>query len=381
LIFVGSADGSPSNMTDTARITVTSGPDKGQVYELTGEMIRLGRSSENQVVFTDNLVSEQHATIVCREGRFAIHTLLADGLEVDGTEVPPERWVWLPESATIRVGRRTSVEFTVQNDVGDEPGAVEPVERPIVERQPGRQNQGGAATGPRTGSARSSGSGSVSGTFTQGGATGRQAGAKGRRATETSAPGSDVQPRPRKAAAERGEKKSRTLARFITDGPGDPLVKLGEDGHLPELTLNEAQTGERPEVRPKESNTTLLVLALGVSFGLTMLMLFMDAGSFGDNQEAKDKARQEITEYYGAKDEIPKPYQEHLREARRARSRRDFDAERKAYREVLSLLRSEAKDKLNKYTGLTGRIDYEPASENKKSDQRLEELIATLLSE
>ncbi len=48
---------------------------------------------------------------------------------------------------------------------------------------------------------------------------------------------------------------------------------------------------------------------------------------------------------------------------------------------MLALLRSEAKDKLYKYTGLTGRLDYDESSPNKKSDKRLEELISTLLSE
>ena len=369
-------------MFDIARITVTLGPDKGRVYELTGEMIHLGRSPENQVVFTDSQVGEQHASIVCREGRFAIHTLLAGGLEVDGTDVPPERWVWLPDSATIRVGRRTSVEFTSgKNETEEVTNDLQPVQRQPGQSQPSANQPGGAAT-PRTGSVRASvgASGPVA-VATAGTATGRQPGTKGRRTTEQTAPGSDVQPRPKKSAADRGEKKTRTLARFITDGPGDPLVKLGEDGHLPELTLHEAQAGERQEAGPKESNTTMLLLVLGVSFGLTILMLFMDAGGFAGTQESKDMARREITAYYDAEGDTLKPYQEHLREARRARSRRDFDAERKAYREVLSLLRSEAKDKLNKYTGLTGRVDYEKSSDNKKSDKRLEELIATLFSE
>jgi len=48
---------------------------------------------------------------------------------------------------------------------------------------------------------------------------------------------------------------------------------------------------------------------------------------------------------------------------------------------VLAILRSEAKDKLYQYTGLTGRLDYDESNDNKKSDKRLEELIGTLLSE
>ena len=107
----------------------------------------------------------------------------------------------------------------------------------------------------------------------------------------------------------------------------------------------------------------------------------MDVGSFGNNEAEKARARGEITEYYGAEGEMLKPYQMHLREARLARSRRDYETERQEYRRVLALLRSEAKDKLYKFTGLTGRLDYDESSENKKSDKRLEELIGILLSE
>ena len=363
-------------MPDTARITVTSGPDKGRVYELSGEMIRLGRSPDNHVVFTDSLVDEQHASIVCREGRFAIHTVHVEGLEIDGTEVPPERWVWLPEAATIRVGKRTSVEFTTgSTEAEDEASDVEQA-----------RNQPSPTATQRGGSTRPSVNTPAVSTSTPlpaasvGTATVRPPATKGRRTTETT-PGSDGQARPKKSSADRGEKKNRTLARFITDGPGDPLVKLGEDGHLPELNLHEMQSGEKQEAGPKESNSAMLLLVLGVSFGLTILMLFMDAGSVGGSQESKDSARFEISAYYGSEGETLKPYQEHLREARRARSRRDYNAERREYRVVLSMLRSEAKDKLNKYTGLTGRIDYEPSSDNKKSDKRLEELIAILLGE
>jgi hypothetical protein len=169
------------------------------------------------------------------------------------------------------------------------------------------------------------------------------------------------------------------VARFITDGPGDPLVKLGEDGHLPELALYETQAGERTEGGARQSNPLLLFVAIGLSFGMTILMLFMDVGSLGDSEATKAAARSEIMEYYGAENEALKPYQIHLREARLARSRRDYETERQEYRKVLALLRSEYKDKL--YSGLTGRREYTESSADKKSDQRLEELIGILLAE
>jgi len=351
-------------MSVCATITVTSGPDRGKVFELTGEMARLGTAPDNEVVFSDPQVGDHHASIVRREGRFAIFTSVPEGLEVDGTEVPAERWVWLPEATSIRVGRRTAIEFIV-NGAEQEAAVAEPAAK-----------QNAPVTAGSAPAARPAGS--VSGTAVLPGS--RSATQKGKRSTEVAPPGSDAPARPRRTA-DRGEKKSRTVARFITDGPGDPLVKLGEDGHLPELMLHETQSGERTETGAKQSNPVLLLLAIGLSFGMTILMLLMDVGSLANSQADKARARTEIMEYYGTEDETLKPYQVHLREARLARTRRDFETERREYRNVLAILRSEAKDKLYKYTGLTGRLDYDESSDNKKSDKRLEELIAILLTE
>ena len=364
-------------MSVCATITVTAGPDRGKVFELTAEMVRLGKSPENEVVFSDPQVADHHASIVCRDGRYAIFTSQTDGLEIDATEVPAERWVWLPEAATIRLGQRTTVEFAVAAR-GDEPALA--AEQSAVRQSSSRQSTDkivapAAAEAP---AARPPGTSSTASVVLPGSRSGTQ---KGKRSVEFAPPGSDGTSRPRKSAAERGDKKTRTVARFITDGPGDPLVKLGEDGHLPELALHESVAGARPEAKAKQSNPALLVAALGVSFGLTMLMLFMDVGSLGNSEEKKARARAEIVEYYGEEGDSLKPYQLHLREARLARSRRDYETERQEYRKVLALLRSEAKDKLYKYTGLTGQLDYEETSSNKMSDKRLEELISILLSE
>jgi hypothetical protein len=353
-------------MSVCARITVTSGPDRGKVFELTGEMVRLGKAPHNEVVLSDTLVSDQHASIVRREGRFAIFTPVPEGLEVDGTEVPTERWVWLPETATIRVGQRTSVDFVAN-------GAGESVATPTAAASTDSRSSPEAPVDSPV--ARSPGSSSGSAVL-PGGKSGN---GKGRRSMEVPRPGSDAPGRSRRSSSERGEKKSRTVARFITDGPGDPLVKLGEDGHLPELALHEAQSGERSESGARQSNPLLLFVAIGLSFGMTILMLFMDVGSFGDIETKKAEARSEIVQYYGAENETLKAYQIHLREARLARSRKDYETERQEYRKVLAQLRSEYKDKL--YSGLTGRREYNESSTDKKSDQRLEELIGILLGE
>ncbi|MBS0261237.1 MAG: FHA domain-containing protein [Planctomycetes bacterium] len=342
-------------MSDIARITVTAGPDKGRVFDLSTEMVRLGRSPDNEIAFTDQQVLDHHASIVCREGRFAIHTSVPDGIEVDGTLVPPERWVWLPDSALIRLGERTSVAF-----VAPAAGAT------ASEREPQRTASG---NNPRPPSPTPS---------TTIGLPRDKPATKTKRPADASSPGSDTHPRAKRT---HGDKGKRTVARFITDGPGDPLVKLGEDGHLPELTLSEAQAAERRSTGPKKSNPVVLMAVMGLSIGLTLLMLFMEVGEFGGNARGKAEARREIREYYGKENEVPKRYQESLREAQRAHSRKDREAEQRAYRDVLAQLRSEAKDKVSRYTGLTGRIDYDETSPDKKSDKRLEELIGILLSE
>ena len=352
-------------MSADAKITVLSGPDRGRVYELTGEMVRLGRSPENDLVLSDAQLGEHHASIVFREGRYAICAAAAAALEIDGTEVPPDRWVWLPEAARIRFGQSTSVEFAVNGN------------RPVAATANAEAASGNHSSALAEAHARAPG-GSATGSS---GFAGKRSGtgSKSRRSGETAVPGSDSTSRPGSDAPTRSRKtgergqKTRTVARFITDGPGDPLVKLGEDGHLPELLLKEAQSGARQETAgQKQSNPLVLILALAFSFGATLLLLVMDTGSFGDHAAEKAKARAAVEEFYSPKGGALQPYQEHLRRARLAHTSRDFATERNEYREVLALLRSEANEKIYKYTGLTGSTE---------NDLKLEKLIGTLLSE
>ena len=96
-------------MVKTARITVISGPDRGKVFQLNEELVHVGSGAENQVALTDDLVQEHQASIVNRDGRYAIYTPLDQSVQVDGNIIPPEQWVWLPASARITVSERTSI--------------------------------------------------------------------------------------------------------------------------------------------------------------------------------------------------------------------------------------------------------------------------------
>jgi len=100
-------------MSVSATITVTAGPNRGKVFELAGEMARLGTAPDNEVVLSDPQLGNYHASIVHRQGRFAIFTSVPDGVAVDDTILPVERWVWLPEKTTIRLGSRTTADFVV----------------------------------------------------------------------------------------------------------------------------------------------------------------------------------------------------------------------------------------------------------------------------
>jgi hypothetical protein len=346
-------------MSTRAKITVTTGPDRGKSIGLSGDLLRLGRAPENDFVLTDTDLAEHLASVVERDGRYAIITTVPGGLEIDGTELPVERWVWLPEEAQIRISRRTILQFIQESNGAEEDSAVD-----------------AATTGtvPAAGS-RLAGTRSVAPTKSETAAPRRPV------PKPAGSSGEVRRPSPKRAAGERVEAKKRTVARFITDGPGDPLVRLGEDGHLPELALKEGAVREGHEAAPRSTNPTVLAVGLCFSIGITMLMLFMDTGGFGDNTAQKAAARAEIVEYYGAENDDLKPYQYHLRQARQARGRGDSETERAEYRKVLAQLRSEAKDKLYRYTGITGRLDYADTDDNRKSDRRLEELIAILLSE
>ncbi|MSR59824.1 MAG: hypothetical protein EXS05_19670 [Planctomycetaceae bacterium] len=354
-------------MSAQANISVATGPDRGKSFTLTGELTRVGKGPQNDLVLTDSHVTADHlASIVERDGRYAIITTVQGGLEIDGTEVPAERWVWLPDMAKIRVTNETSLQFFLNGSPrAPDSGVPASAAPPPVVSEPAADAAGRDSASPSA-------------------VIRKVPPVKTRRAAGDSAGSSDELPRKKRATGERPEKKPRaaTVARFITDGPGDPLVKLGEDGHLPELTLKEGHTREGHEpTQTKTTNPAVLLLAIGASLLMTLGMLFMEGEGYGDNTRSKAEARSKIEKYYGSEKDNLKPYQIYLRQARQARSRGDIAAEQFEYRQVLNLLHSEANEKLYRYTGITGRLDYDQGDADQMSDRHLEEQIAVLLSD
>jgi hypothetical protein len=95
-----------------ATITVTGGPASGEIFTLSEELVHIGRGEGNQIVILDLGLAEHQASITCRNNRYAIFTPHADAVSIDGSRIPHQRWVWLPESAEILLGESTLAYFS-----------------------------------------------------------------------------------------------------------------------------------------------------------------------------------------------------------------------------------------------------------------------------
>ncbi len=252
-------------MGDRARLTVTTGPDRGRVFELAEEMVNIGRGAQNEIALTDLQVAEHQATLMSRNGRYAIYSPCADSVEVDGNVIPAEQWVWLPDTARIKMSSYTGLRFQYE---GTRPSG-----------------NGGAAP-----------------------------------AKDKAKPPDQPVPsaKPRRGKTGKAAPADRKVARFITDQGGDALVRLGEDGHLPELSLSDSPA--KKVVRDKsaaEPSFPWAYVAVGVSLLLTVVLLLVPADSGRTTESERGRARQEITQFYGAPGEEPTAWQRELREARR----------------------------------------------------------------
>jgi len=318
-------------MSVTARIMITSGPDRGKVFELTEELVNIGNGADNEVALSDALIGDYQASITCRGGRYAIYTPLDRVVEVDGSAIPAKRWVWLPTSARVRVSEQTAFQFSYQPD-----RAVQPVDD--LDQMDSPEGD----TFPPTPTTKSS-----------------RAAREGR------------------SQRQRSAKKKRNVARFITDQPGDALVSLGEDGQLPELTLTESQDRKSLDQRNKAPNSALAYAAVAFSVCCSIAILFIESDPAASTVKQKTQSRRSIQDFFGNTDSELKPYQRRLRDARLAYSRNDRTTERRAYRRVLGLLNSE--DNQRKYEDIAG--PYSGLTGDPDRDEQLRELIAILLSD
>ncbi|MFM7159466.1 MAG: hypothetical protein ACKO3P_03740, partial [Planctomycetaceae bacterium] len=296
---------------------------------------------------------------------------------IDGATVPPERWIWLPAQSVIRLGGQTIVRFTA----GDTAAPGTPGEDPAVASEPPSGQPPEAGTRPKA--ARVSKPRRVVAPASPAAGSGGIPGSGAAASSPPANPGEgDAGPEGAEGARNRKTTdRVRKTARFVTEGPGEALVRQVEGGQLPELALAEGGPAARAEAPKAESNPWLLYGVLGFSLLLTVLLIFLEAPA--DTNQAPDRvlARRELKEYLGGEEETLAPYQLALRRALQASARGDRAVEQAELRRVLRMIRSESKERTQRFTGLTGRLEYEYDDPSRKSDRRLEELIGALLAD
>jgi hypothetical protein len=341
--------------TYTCRIVVTTGPDRGKVFEIDEELIHIGRADENQIVLDDPSLPDHQASVLRKNGRFAIFRPTDAEVQVDGADIPAEKWVWLPNDVRLQFGRRTSCQLTYEMSLDDEPTSSSKTASP---KGPTKVRPS-AVPEPGTVSTTSE---------TDSGEAGNDDGAE--KSVDQSSQGASAADGVRKKRTKKkgkSAKRPKNVARFITD-QGGPLVELGADGHLPELSLQDDPTRKEKQTKPKQSNSALLYSALGLSFLSSLAMLFADVDPPSVTELSKADAREEIVQFFGGDDKELETWQKQLRAARLAHSRGDDDTELMAYRRVLGLLKSEDRDT---HVGITGHLS---------TDEELKRLIGLIIS-
>lgn len=334
----------------SCRIVVTTGPDRGKVFEVDEELIHIGRAAENQIVLDDPSLPDHQASVLRKSGRFAIYRPDDASIQVDGSDIPAEKWVWLPTDVRLQFGRRTSCQLTYELAIDDQPAASpttsgphlpvkvppakEPSTRPVPKKRAAKDDDLTADNSADHSS--------------------------------DQLPSDDNRKKKGKRKS-KSSKRKKNVARFITD-QGGPLVELGADGHLPELALEDDPTRKEKQDKPQQSNSALLYSVLGLSFLASLAMLFADADPPSVSELSKSEAREEIVRFFGSDEKDLESWQKNLRAARLAHSRGDYEAELMAYRRVLNVLKSEDRDR---HVGITGHLT---------TDEDLRRLIGIIIS-
>ena len=192
-------------------------------------------------------------------------------------------------------------------------------------------------------------------------------------AAQTASPGAPPAPPP----------QARKVARLVSADTAQSTLKLAADGQLPQLQLQENDKKDKGQGKSRSISPLVMIVAWILSVVLTVAIVLIggDDGSSGATTPAKEKALAAIERDFFGNPAVGDlhPYQRLLREARQARFRGDFKAERLYYKKVLDLLHTETRDSsapqashshLEK--GITGSRDH---------DRELEQLIRTVLSE
>ncbi len=109
-------DSAPDVQRDSAVLVVWRGPNEGASYQLTGDLVEIGRAPESKVFLDDITVSRHHATLT----RNAEGWTLADAGSLNGSYVNRTR---ITSAAALRSGDEVQIgkyRFTFYAANGDE---------------------------------------------------------------------------------------------------------------------------------------------------------------------------------------------------------------------------------------------------------------------
>ncbi len=355
-------------MTSTGRIAIVSGGQRF-TYALSDEFTHIGRSADNHIILDDPELEDHQASIACREGRFAIYSPLDQRVEVNGVKIPAEQWTRLTDGATIRMSPESWFRF-VTSEV-DANASAEPTSGAGTASANGSGRAGNDSNSNAAATAKKSGASSVTLPINPSDSktvvSGSDPGAKKYSRRKKSGPGGSS-----RTSAQ--SMTGRVTARFITDQKGDIQVQLGEDCHLPELSLQEGTAQKAAATKKGEgSNPMLVYAALGFSVLMSLVMLLVEVDMGQEGPTNKRAARQNVIREYVGKEEASSGteplYQSRLRTALLAQARVDIMEERRCYTDVLRLLNAEDR---NRFTGVTG---------SPERDERLRGLLAVLLAQ
>jgi hypothetical protein len=172
---------------------------------------------------------------------------------------------------------------------------------------------------------------------------------------------------------------ARKVARLVSADAADSSLKIAADGQLPNLQLQDFGKKEKGQGKSRAIPTLVVVAAWVFSVVMTIAILMISGAGGDTNATTPEKARamKDIEKYFGDASRGPlHPYQRLLREARQARAREDYKAERSCYRQVLDLLRTEPRGGNSSHGGLEQGI-----TGSRENDRELEKSIITILGD
>jgi hypothetical protein len=185
------------------------------------------------------------------------------------------------------------------------------------------------------------------------------------RSTYAGAKSAEAPPLP--APQDPSKSTAELTARFAPKTQAAPEAITSDT--LPALHLAESQA--KPKAASAATRGPLMVIALIVSVGASLLMLFWEPAPPRNTSSTQRDAWQQLEVLYFGDGANPKPYQQLLRQAQQAHNKQDRKQEAELLRRVLDLLHAEQP---NPEFGVTGYQTPQPPN-----DEHLEEQVMTLL--